>query len=416
MLSPVQVLVIKELMLPVGSADCFMQKNSHIANILYRHLQGQELSAEEQHTLDQWLTNNPERQALPGQLTSEAQLREYLAIRFNEPAVEEAYNRFTQKVQVKPVKRIPVYRWLAAASILLIAGIAAYYISTGKNKEPSMVQAMAPAEKIQPGKDGAILTLADGSTVLLDSLGNGLITHQGKTIVKVEGGQLVYDASAADNEVLYNTITTPRGRQYDMVLPDGSKVWLNAASSIHFPTRFTADERNVTITGEVYFEVAAAKNAGNPVKFTVNAGDTKVEVTGTKFNVMAYGDEEAIKTTLLEGSVNIIYEGKNKKIQPGEQAICSAGNVKVEDQAYPERAIAWKNGFFDFDNEALEVIMRQLVRWYDINVAYNGAAAGLHYGGIIKRESDISEILKILTAAGGVAFTIEGKKVTVKLL
>lgn len=394
-----------------------MQKNSNIADILYKHLQELELGTEEQQVLNQWLADNPERQTLPGKLTSESELREYLAIRFNESSVDEAYKRFTQNAEVKPVKRIPVYRWLVAASILLlITGITAYYIYTGKNKKTEIVQVAVPAEKIQPGKEGAILTLADGSTVLLDSLGNGLITHQGKTIIKVEGGQLVYDASAADNEVLYNTITTPRGRQYDMVLPDGSKVWLNAASSIHFPTTFTADERIVTITGEVYFEVAAAKNAGNPVKFTVNAGDTKVEVTGTKFNVMAYGDEEAIKTTLLEGSVNIIYEGKNKKIQPGEQAICSAGNVKVEDQAYPERAIAWKNGFFDFDNEALEVIMRQLVRWYDINVAYKGAAAGLHYGGIIKRESDISEMLKILTAAGGVAFTIEGKKVTVKQL
>jgi len=264
-----------------------------------------------------------------------------------------------------------------------------------------------------PGKNTAILTLADGSTIVLDSAKNGALTSQGNTkVIKLNNGQLAYSSSGATNEVLYNTMSTPRGGQYKLVLSDGSKVWLNAASSIHYPTSFPGNERKVEITGEAYFEVA--HDAKKPFKVSVN--NMEVQVLGTHFNVNAYRDERTINTTLLEGSVKVTKGSSMSILKPGQQAIIQqAGDDKkitVENNIDVEAVIAWKNGYFSFTNADMTAVMRQISRWYDVDIVYEGKIPDRKFGGEISRNLNASQALKILQASK-VHFRIEGKKIIV---
>jgi ferric-dicitrate binding protein FerR (iron transport regulator) len=216
------------------------------------------------------------------------------------------------------------------------------------------------------------------------------------------------DKSVSDNSAL-NTITTPRGGQYQVVLPDGSKVWLNAASSIEFPTSFTGNTRNVSITGEAYFEVA--KNAAKP--FLVKTNRAVIEVLGTHFNVMAYDDEAEMKTTLLEGAVKVKSGSTSNYLRHGQQAVLNAtGQTRVLDDVDVDDATAWKNGIFQFNDAGIEVIMRQASRWYDVNVSYEGQIPVKQFTGRISRKVKASELLNML-AYTGVKFRIEGKNIIV---
>lgn len=313
-------------------------------------------------------------------------------------------------------KVIKLYRWAASAAAALLILFSAFWIM---QKSPSDSQTVKTDSKtfttdsILPGGNKAVLTLADGSTIVLDSAQNGMLSLQGNArVMKLQGGKVAYDQLATSNRqsaIQYNTITTPRGGQYQLELADGSRVWLNAASSITFPTAFTGNKREINITGEAYFEVA--HNANKP--FYVTANGMQVEVLGTHFNINAYPDENVIKTTLLKGSVKVSKSGNVVLLKPGQQAIVSDGHVELKDDVNTEHEIAWKNGLFDFQNDDLPSVMRQVARWYDVEIVYNPSNHTGHYIGSIRKSSGINEVLKMLELAGNVNFSIIGKKIIV---
>jgi len=303
------------------------------------------------------------------------------------------------------------YKLLAAVIILLIMfeGFYTYLKPANKiNNEVAKIRHFQNA--IMPGSNKAILTLQDGSKIVLNDAKDGTLAQQGNAkIIKLATGQLVYDKTGtAPAKVLYNTMSTPRGGQYKLTLPDGTEVWLNAASSITYPTAFVGNERNVSITGEAYFEVA--KDKSKP--FRVRSGNQAIEVLGTHFNVMAYPDEDAIKTTLLEGSVKITENNEVQILKPGEQAVVDKnGGLKIS-VADVDDALAWKNGYFKFSRVNIKYIMRQLARWYDVDVVYEGNVPHDEFVGKIGRGENIEDVLHILEL-DRVHFKIEDKKIIV---
>ena len=305
-------------------------------------------------------------------------------------------------------------RVAAAAAIILLLSGGAYMLL---HKQPVQV-AVAPAPAIKndvlPGGNKATLTLANGATIVLDSAGRGLLAQQGATSVsKRQDGELVYNATTESNRALgLNTVSTPRGGQYQVVLPDGSRVWLNAASSLRFPTAFTGRDRPVILKGEAYFEIAKDKNK----PFLVEANGMMVKVLGTHFNVMAYDDENAMKTSLLEGKVDVSFATRQVSLSPSEQANFEKKEhvFSVEKDADMDKAVAWKNGLFDFEEDDIQTVMRQLARWYNINIVYAGAVPSQHCTGYIRRQVPISQVLSMLELIGGVAFEIDGNTITVK--
>jgi len=308
--------------------------------------------------------------------------------------------------------------WLTsiAASLVVVVIIAAVHFHLKKQQSQSLAtshQKKTKVNDVAPGGDKAMLTLADGSKVVLNDAKNGLIANQGLTkLNKTNAGQLVYEADQASKStaVVYNTITTPKGGQFRIVLSDGTKVWLNAASSITFPTTFPATERKVTITGEVYFEVA--KNMQVP--FRVVTGKQEVEDVGTCFNIKAYDDERSITTTLVEGAVKISSGQQSALLKPGQQANVSKQglepiSVKTVDT---EIVLAWKNGSFEFESEELHAIMRQVARWYDIKVIYEGNLKPRRFTASVPRNINLSKLLEMLKFMG-VNFRIDGQTVVV---
>lgn len=308
--------------------------------------------------------------------------------------------------KVRPVHSIRRY-WMAAAAILLLLAAGAY-IWQLRPADKEVVVTNTTTKDIAPGKAGAVLTLADGTEVVLDSVGNGVIANQQGAKVMLQGGQLAYYADGSTGSTpAYNTMTTPKGRQYNLVLPDGTGVWLNAASSIRFPTRFTGNERRVDVTGEVYFEVA--HNAAMPFRARVN-DKTEVEVLGTHFNIHAYKDEAGMNTTLLEGSVKIA----GVTLKPGQQASISNNEraVHVIDHADIDKIMAWKNGLFNFNGASLPEVMKQLERWYDIEVVYEKGIPDITFGGKMTKGVSLNGVL-IALEKSEVHFRLEGRKLIV---
>jgi ferric-dicitrate binding protein FerR (iron transport regulator) len=328
------------------------------------------------------------------------------------------WQQIAQREQVQTAipffKRTGV-RLAMAATILLLVSVPVYYFITrpvAKTNQPVVTN--QPTTPILPGGDKATLTLADGSVIVLDSAQNGTITQQGNAVVKKSGGQLQYDASHSPRTTdhsQYNTIATPRGGQYHIVLSDGSNVWLNAASSIRFPATFTGKDRQVEITGEAYFEIT--KNQHRPFKVTIAPG-AAIEVLGTHFNVNAYADEPGIKTTLLEGKVKVMstVNGEWSMLKPGQQAAIHHSQLTIHDNVDVEEVMAWKNGLFYFDNADIQTIMRQLARWYQVEITWQGKIPSRRFAGQVSRSAGLLQVLKILELSK-VHFTIEGNKVTV---
>ncbi len=306
--------------------------------------------------------------------------------------------------------------WLAAASVLLFlaAGISLWLYKDQQKNQDKIAQAKSIQTKITPGRNRAILTLANGKKLDLDGTQTGMISREGASIVrKTADGKLAYGSNADTpdkNAVIYNTIETPRGGQYELTLGDGTVVWLNAGSSLKYPTTFRGKDRTVELTGEAYFQVA--KNKDKP--FNVALNGMKVEVLGTHFNVMAYDDEHAIETTLLEGSVKLTKNGNSTMLVPNQQGVLSKGaqnfNVRTVNT---ENVIAWKNGFFKFDDENIETIMRRVARWYDVDISYKGNLTRQNFGGMVPRFEHISKLLTTLELTGTVHFKIDGRRITV---
>jgi transmembrane sensor len=312
-------------------------------------------------------------------------------------------------------KIIPLYRktWIrntAAAILLLLAGAGFYYITDYLKGEKNINYPVAQIDLL-PGGNKAILTLGDSSTIVLDDARQGMLTRQANSqVIKPDEGKLAYQAAKGSASLpVYNTISTPRGGQYQVTLADGTIAFLNAASSVRFPVSFSGKERKVEITGEVYFEVA--KNAEMP--FRVAAGEMVVEALGTQFNVMSYKDENSLETTLIEGSVSVTQGSRQTIITPGQQVqIDRNGEIKVFDQVDIEEVVAWKNGRFEFNSASLDDIMRQISRWYNVDVVFEGDVKNETFSGIVSRQSNVSQILKIMEQAG-IKFSVEENKITV---
>jgi len=303
-------------------------------------------------------------------------------------------------------------RYVAAAIIICMLSVSLYFLFKPQPaRQISKTENIkSPANDVAPGGNKAILTLANGTSIILDSAANGTLTTQGNSKILKLNGMLSYNTlKNKSSEVLYNTISTPRGGQYELMLSDGSKVWLNAASSLRFPAAFVGKERKVELLGEAYFEVA--KNAAMPFKVKVHG--MEVEVLGTHFNINSYDNESMIRTTLLEGSVKINKNNSSSLLKPGEQAqMNKAGEIKIINNVDVEEAIAWKEGKFQFDKADIHDIMRQLARWYDVDVEYKGTVSS-HFGGTISRDVNLSQVLNMLHLTGEVNFQIQDKKVLV---
>ncbi len=301
---------------------------------------------------------------------------------------------------------------IAAAILLTLVGAATFYLLQNNfPTKPSVVSNNLPkATQILPGGNKATLTLANGEIVTLDDANNGKISSQGNSnVVKLKSGLLAYQQSvtaASEPVAAINILSTPRGGQYQVELPDGSKVWLNAASSLKYPTFFSGKERVVELTGEGYFEVAKNKN----MPFKVKVNNMEVAVLGTHFNIMAYNNEHTVNTTLLEGSVKVITPTSSKTIVPGEQAKLSTNGALNIVDADLEATIAWKNGFFQFNSADMQSIIKQINRWYDVDVVYNGNIDA-HFTGIISRSVDAEKVFKKLQLTGAFKYEIKNKQV-----
>ncbi len=325
------------------------------------------------------------------------------------------------------------YRYAAVAATLVCAAflvITVYTPGESVADQPviaDMVTAPEISDDALPGGNKAILTLADGSEVVLDDAQNGELAHVNRTdIRKTEDGLIVYETSgpagadAADEgtAVLYNKIATPRGGQYRVILPDGTKVWLNSASSLKYPLSFRHDVRSVELTGEAYFEVNRHLSDNQYVPFVVNTRTQTVQVLGTRFNINAYEDEPTVNTTLLEGQVKVVRgSGEFSEraggllLKPNYQSLLNAHRMDVR-EVDAEEMIAWKNGYFSFNHADIKVVMRQLSRWYDVEVFYEGDIPPGEFSGKVYRNMNLSAVLEIL-AFSRVNFRIEGKKITI---
>ena len=301
----------------------------------------------------------------------------------------------------------------AAAAVLLIVGVSFLYFKSSNIVDNNQHVKAAQAIPV-PGRTAATLILADGRQVALSDASEGKIADQtGVEIFKAADNNLVYRASAIQaGNSQSNTVLTANGEQYSVDLPDGTKVWMNAASSLKFPTTFNSkDSRIVELTGEAYFEVA--KDTAHP--FIVKTDKQEIMVLGTHFNVSSYGDEQTTKTTLLEGSVKVISKTKTATIailKPGQQAQLSAQNLQVKEVDLSE-SVAWKNGDFNFENEELSSVLNQVSRWYNVEIIDDGKHDGLKLSGMVSRSKSLATVLKSLEGTAKLKFKVEGRKVTV---
>ncbi|HEX6431121.1 MAG TPA: FecR domain-containing protein [Niastella sp.] len=299
-----------------------------------------------------------------------------------------------------------------AATVILLSTLTVLYVNTPIKKPARVAERKKMIQPVLPGSDKAILVLADGSTIYLDSAENGTIPVQGTTHVSKINGQVVYASSGAGTDaanLLYNTLKTPRGGQYQLQLADGSKVWMNAGSSLYFPTSFPGKERVVQLTGEAYFEIA--RDAQRPFRVQVN--DMHVNVLGTHFNVMAYDNEAAASITLLEGAVRVERNNDHINMRPGQQV--QSGNdtrLRLLNNIDLEEAVAWKNGYLQSNHTSLAVLMRQIERWYNVDVVYEGKIPDRKFGGKIPRKSELKQVLKALELSK-VYTKVEGNKIVV---
>lgn len=323
--------------------------------------------------------------------------------------VDERIAQYEKKPATMP-SRSGWIRYAVAASILLFISVGAYFFIRNTHKADNF--AANTYKGIVPGTNKATLTLANGTTISLDDATKGQIAKQvGVKITKTADGQIVYQADATGQEqAVQNTVTTPKGGQYKIILPDGTNVWLNAASSITYPTVFKGAEREVTLDGEGYFEVA--KNKAMP--FRVKSALQTIEVLGTHFNINAYADESLVKTTLLEGAVRVTSATNSILIVPGEQAVINrVGNGAIsKQQVNLDKEVAWKNGVFSFADEDIREVMRQVSRWYDIDVVYEGDMPTEKFFGEISRNSNLADVFRILEL-NNMKFVVEGKTVKI---
>ncbi|HVI47799.1 MAG TPA: FecR domain-containing protein [Chitinophaga sp.] len=392
-----------------------MEQQQVFKQLLDKYLAGN-ISAEEKEQLETLLTSNEysnnletlidkDWELLPAEKDTTDPLGKAIYGRIQEHAF--AGKHILQPVYVSKIK------WWAAASVAVLITVSAtlYYFNI-KPGHRQGAKAQALQNDVGPGGDKAILTLANGEEVILDSRRQGIIVSQsGLTIKKNGAGQIEYHVSGKqDTPVEFNTISTPPGGQFLIVLPDGSRVWLNSCSSLHFPTDFRELQRDVALQGEAYFEVA--ENARHPFNVTVN-NKINIKVLGTRFNVMAYPDEENIRTTLLQGAVQLWNDNKPLLLKPGEEGRYNRNqSTLVALASNEEEALAWKNGYFSFEHADLKSIIRQLARWYGLEIVYEGSLPEKRFVGTIPRNGVLSGALNVLKGMG-VDSRLKGKKLVI---
>ncbi len=403
-----------------------MEQPNHIfeiSNLVGKYLRN-ELNSDEKEWLNAWIAESKENDSLFKKITAESFIQEEL-IRFSAADKSTAWARIKRETQnaeteinntETAIRRSPlrlVLRYAAVISLLVLS-ITVFKIQeqrSSKNEKTAL-----GLHDVAPGGNKATLTLADGTSILLDDAKNGELAHQHNTVIsKSKEGQLHYLPSSTSDgtdltENLFNTIITPRGGQFQLILSDGTKVWLNSISSLKYPAEFKGHERNVELTGEAYFEVA--KN--NKMPFIVNVGKTKVEVLGTHFNIMAYSDEKSSAITLLEGAVMISNKSVAKGIMliPGQQAQIGKDQLINVSKADVEQSVAWKDGYFQFSRNNIEDVMKQLGRWYDIEVVFEGNVPRYELVGKIRRSVNLSQVLKILNHSN-IKFRRDGRKIII---
>jgi len=398
-----------------------MEKAAHIASLILGGMQDR-LSTEERQQLNAWLQEDSENHALYEELMDEEKLGNDL-YELNTYDHNLAYERLAQRLfsQTTTGKRIYFrIRWyMVAAVLLLVAGGITYFALNKAEKpipKPVVVVAQKKSPGIAPDTKKAVLILADGSTISLNEMNNGDIAQQGNVIIhKDQNGQLKYKLTGnAANTNSFNTLRTPRGGEYQVTLDDGTKIWLNSASTLQFPVHFNANDRRVVLTGEAYFEVAAsiAPQTGHKRPFTVWVDNMEVQAIGTAFNISAYKEDNRSQTTVVEGLVKVNRNNTSNLLLPGKKLIAADSTVSIED-ADVKQEIAWKNGEFVFRNTSLRMVMNELARWYDMDVVYDPGVPSLHFSGEVERESDIKKVLQMLEYTGGVTFTIVNRIITV---
>ena len=392
-------------------------RGNRVADLLKIYSGGQATSKEEQELFnlieiarDEAIIKKHIKQLLDGHKSNdEASATDWEHL--YQKIVEEKNKQHTDPV----IRRMFWPRWAAAASIILLLGTGYYFFTTHKSqneqKEFAKIAQLKTVDIAPPNTVNAVLTLANGQKIILDSIGNGTLALQGAVnVVKLADGQIAYRGTT--KEIQYNTLSNPRGSKViSLLLADGSKVWLNAASSLKYPTAFTGKERKVEITGEAYFEVAH-----NPaIPFVVSKSGTSIKVLGTHFNVNAYDDESSLNVTLLEGSISLTTTQsiQPKVIQPGAQArVGKDGDIELANSVDLNEVMAWKNGLFSFKGADIESIMRQVSRWYNVEVIFKKPITEKFYAEVSKSTS-VSTLLEMLQATKAVQFRIEGNTITV---
>jgi ferric-dicitrate binding protein FerR (iron transport regulator) len=401
-----------------------------ITELLQRYSTGAATPAE-QGLIERWLQENELADSEWARM--DQQHREHLIKETGEKLLQYA-NRETGSPVVTIHPGLPRHRrylfQLAAASVLILIAISSWYFMKGTRQSIPVVKANTETIRndVAPGSNKAVLTLADGGKVVLDDADNGVLANQGSTRVSKQDSVLVYNQgqkSSIVNMPVYNILTTPKGGQYNLVLPDGSRVWLNAASSVKYPVAFVDDARVVEVKGEVYFEVAPLIRSGKKVPFRVkvlsekNEQKSLVEVMGTHFNINAYDEEASVNTTLLEGKVKVSAREAARAdfavLEPGQQAQVSNrdGAIKIIKDADVDEAVAWKNGLFMMSGADISVVLRQLARWYDVDIIYQKGMPEGKITGDIPRSMPLSEVLKVMELSG-IQCRIDGRKIIIE--
>jgi transmembrane sensor len=393
-----------------------LNKEFHIAGLIKKQL-NDELDDRSSDQLQQWLSEHPSNPEFYTTLTNADNFHKKL-VEFESAKSEELWKLTQAKVvnaQQATLNPKPVIVKFRVFKLIAAAAIAAFVISVGiwffKESRNKNLDRIVYASDVAAGHQGATLTLANGNKIRLNKAANGVLaTEAGVTISKTATGQLIYNIKGDPGDNRLNTLSTERGETYRVQLPDGSEVWLNAASSLTYATNLiVGGKRVVKLVGEGYFQVA--KDKGHP--FLVQTGAHEVQVLGTHFNINSYGNEPAIATTLLEGAVQVSYLSKKEILRPGQQAkLDSKGDFMIT-QVDTNPYVAWKNSQFSFENENIQTIMRMVERWYDVKVEYRGALSEEKFWGGVSRSDNVSKVLSALESTGKVYFDIKGKTIYV---
>jgi ferric-dicitrate binding protein FerR (iron transport regulator) len=385
-------------------------KEEELVALLVRLWSG-ESDAVERQQLEKWAEEDPGHRRLLDKISRETDLKAEISL-WNRIDPAEGYNKWLLWVERRRRARVRrIVGWSVAAASVLVAVVAGLvYPGRHPGNAPDVVE-IQKAKEIKPGTNKAILTLANGSKLVLDSVNNGTIAQQGGTVIeKKSGGAIAYIGTGEKGRTaLFNEVSTPVGGQYSLILEDGTKVWLNAASSIRFPAAFNGSERKVEISGEAYLEVTHDRLR----PFHVIADGMNIDVLGTRFNINSYGDEPLKKTTLLEGKIRVSAGTSSEIVLPAEQAqIDGSNHVVVSRSVNAESSISWKNGFFEFNDTDIRTVMRELARWYNVKVQYNNDVPKALLSGSISRENELSVVLKVLQT-GGIHFKLVGDVIVV---